>query len=124
MTEVKQDVEVNIKKTKANIKEQEISVVENNNDDLNECVNRLSSLQLTQMKSTGGKRNSPAEQATQRKLFPCHLCDFRTDSQSVWDKHLKEQHRNIFTCPFCDNSFRELNIVKKHIFEGKWYKGE
>ena len=69
------------------------------------------------MKSTGGKRNSPAEQATQRKLFPCHLCDFSSESQSVWDKHLKEQHRNVFTCPFCDNTFRELNIVKKHIFE-------
>ena len=42
ITEVRQDVEVKIKKTKADTKEQQISLVEKNNDDFTECVNRLS----------------------------------------------------------------------------------
>ena len=54
--EVKQDVEGKIKETSKNTKEQKISVTiaENKDGDVTECINRLSSLNLTQMKSMGG----------------------------------------------------------------------
>ena len=58
-------------------------------------------MNIVDMKNIGGQRTTPAEQAEERKritvlrpLFPCHLCEFGSDCQSVWDKHLKEKHRN------------------------------
>ena len=115
--ESKQDVEVKIKNSKRKTEEQEVTVEisESENDNLNECIDRLSSMKLNHMKAMGGQRTCPAEQAAQRKLFPCHLCEFSSDSQNVWDMHLKEKHRNVYTCPFCEKTFSDLNVLKNHI---------
>ena len=29
--------------------------------------------------------------------------------------HLKEKHRNVYTCPFCEKTFSDLNVLKNHI---------
>ena len=114
----KQEVDVNIKKTKKSTERQEIAgeKVSITKEDMSECIDRLSSMNLIQMKNMGGQRTSPAEQASQRPLFPCHLCEFGSDSQNVWDKHLKDKHRNVFNCPLCNNTFSDLNVLKNHIY--------
>ena len=118
IAESKQEAEANIKKTK-----EKTAKPKTTEDDISECIDQLSSMKLIQMKAMGGQRTSPAEQAEVRKrqaalrpLFPCHLCEFGTDSQSVWDKHLKDEHRNVFNCPFCAHTFSELTLVKNHIY--------
>ena len=110
IAESKLEAEANVRKTKKNTDKHEITA-----DDMSDCIDKLSSMKLIQMKTMGGQRTSPSEEAKQRALFPCHLCDFSSDSQSVWDKHLKDNHRNIYNCPFCTNTFNELTLVRNHI---------
>ena len=89
---------------------------------MSECIDQFNSMNIVEMKNIGGQRTTPDEQAEERKriallrpLFPCHLCEFGSDSQSVWDKHLKDKHRNVFNCPLCNNTFSELNTLKNHV---------
>ena len=47
-------------------------------------------------------------------LFICDQCDFRTNVETYWNKHIND-HKMIHICKFCSKKFVEKESLKKHL---------
>ena len=67
------------------------------------------------MKNQGGKRVSPAEQVVSESCFYCPQCNLKLKKESDLEEHVKSEHREKPSCPFCLVGFHNLGALRSHI---------
>ena len=77
---------------------------------------------LMKNKERGGKRTSPQENPESRidnaqqfqKMQKCPQCDFVSQNEIFFNKHMVTVHSGQPNCPFCFSAFEDYSALRKH----------
>ena len=108
-----------------------VESLEKKNEDVDECIKdaicqgncehvgcSLTQLKnLRVMKQNGGRRTSPSQEGVQVVRIPCPQCNFTASQKSEVDNHVRKEHGNHPSCPFCLIGFFNQGALRKHIEE-------
>ena len=79
--------------------------------------NRKQAQRLKELKDQGGKRQSPGEQASFTVKINCPQCNFTCKQKNDLNEHVKRNHNNFPSCPFCLIGFYNQPSLRRHIEE-------
>ena len=72
---------------------------------------------LRNMKNQGGRRCNPTEQASPSPWIHCPQCNFTSRQESEVKNHVRREHEQKPSCPFCLLGFTSQVTLKSHIEE-------
>ena len=77
------------------------------------CISEA--LRLRNMKNQGSRRTSPVVEAVSVKQFRCPQCNFKCEQENMLHDHVKKEHREFPSCPFCLVGLTNQASLKRHV---------